>query len=70
MKPSSLQVVFRYPSELDLVFPYLERQEEVLEQQGQPMMPYELTLGEHEIVVEFTMSDEDWENPLGLNDVE
>jgi len=68
MNRSNLEVVFRYPSEFDLVFPYLEKQQLVLEQQGSKMMAYELQFGEHEIVVNYTMTEEDWENPLGLND--
>ena len=70
MSRPNLQVVFRFPSEFDLVFVYLERQEEVLAKQGQPMLEYDILLGEHEVIVEFQMTDEDWENPLGLNDVE
>ena len=67
MNRSSLQVVFRFPDEFELVFPYLHKQEEVLAEQGQPMLPYRLLQGEHETIVEFEMSEEDWQNPLGLN---
>lgn len=38
--------------------------------QGQPMLPYKIVLGQHEVVVEYEMEEEDWENPLGLDDVE
>lgn len=68
MSRPNLEVVFRFPSELDLLFTYLERQEEVLKEQGKEMMPYAVELGETEVVVNFTMTDEDWENPLGLSD--
>lgn len=34
------------------------------------MLPYEVLIGEHEIIVEYEMKEEDWENPLGLDDVE
>ena len=67
MNRSSLQVVFRFPDEFELVFPYLHKQEEVLKEQGQPMLPYRLLQGEHETIVEFEMTEDDWENPLGLN---
>lgn len=70
MSRPNLQVVFRFPSEFDLMFLYLDRQEEVLAKQGQPMLEYDLLFGEHETIVEFKMSEDDWENPLGLNDVE
>jgi len=68
MNRSSLQVVFRFPDEFDLVFPYLVRQKEVLKEQGQPMLPYKIVQGQHETVVEFEMKEGDWDNPLGLND--
>lgn len=68
MNRSSLQVVFRFPDEFELVFPYLQKQEEVLAEQGQPMLPYEILQGVHETVIEFKMTEADWENPLGLND--
>lgn len=70
MNRSSLQVVFRFPDEFDLVFPYLSKQKEVLKKQGQPMLPYKILQGEHETVVEFEMKEDDWDNPLGLNDRE
>lgn len=70
MSRSHLQVIFRYPTELELVFTYLKKQRQVLAQQGQPMLPYEILVGKHEIIVEFAMTDEDWDNPLGLGDVE
>jgi len=69
MNRSVLQVSFRFPEEYDLVFPYLKKQEEVLEKQGQPMLPYEILQGAHETIVEFKMTEDDWENPLGLNDM-
>lgn len=70
MSRSLLQVIFRYPDEFDLVFAYLRKQRQVLMAQGQPMLPYEVLIGEHEIIVEYEMKEEDWENPLGLDDVE
>lgn len=70
MSRPNLQVVFRFPSEFELMFVYLKRQEEVLKDQGQPMLEYELLFGERETIVDFKMSEEDWENPLGLGDVE
>ena len=66
MNRSSLQVVFQL-HELDLVFPYLSKQKEVLAEQGQPMLPYKLLVNATEIIVEYEMKDEDWNNPLGLN---
>jgi hypothetical protein len=69
MSRPNLQVVFRFPSEFDLLFTYLTRQEEVLAKQGQPMLEYDILMGEHEVTVDFKMSKDDWENPLGLNDV-
>lgn len=68
MSRPNLEVVFRFPSEFDLLFTYLERQEEVLAEQGKEMMPYTVEFGETEVVVNFTMTDKDWENPLGLGD--
>lgn len=66
MKPSSLQISFRFPDELDLMFFYLKKQEEHFNNIGQEMLPYEIQFGLTETVVEFAMTDKDWENPLGL----
>lgn len=70
MSRSHLQVIFRFPEEFDLVFSYLRKQRQVFMSQGQPMLPYKIVLGQHEVVVEYEMEEEDWENPLGLDDVE
>ena len=70
MSGSTLQVIFRHPEESDLLFPYLDKQKAVLKAQGQPMLPYKVLVGEHELIVEFEMRDSDWENPLGLKGLE
>ena len=69
MNRSTLQVSFKFPDEYDLVFPYLKKHKKVLEKQGQPMLPSKILQGQHETIVEFTMTEEDWENPLGLNNL-
>lgn len=63
----TLDVIFRYPSELDLVFTYLDRQKRVLEAQGQPMLPYKIILGVHEIIVQVDLKDADPDDPFGIN---
>ncbi len=62
----SLDVIFRYPGELELVFTYIERQKQVLEAQGQPMLPYRIELGEREIVVKVDLKDANPDDPFGL----
>jgi len=64
----SLDVIFRFPGELDLVFTYLRRQEEVLKAQGQPMLPYSIEFGEFEVVVKVDLSGANPDDPLGLGD--
>jgi len=63
----SLDVIFRYPGELELVFTYLRRQEQILAAQGQPMMPYTIEVGSHEIVVKVDLTDADPNDPFGIN---
>ena len=64
---NKLQVIFETTTEFDLVFEYLDRQAEVLEAQGQPMLPYKILLGDTNTIVEFTVAEGD-DNPLRLGD--
>lgn len=66
--PANLQVSFRFPEEFDMMFDYLRMQEEHFNDMGKSMLPYTILVGYSESIVEFEMTDEDWENPLGLND--
>lgn len=60
-----LQVVFRLEDELDLVFQYLDRQEQVLKEQGQPMLPYRIEFNATEAIVCLDI-DGAGDDPLGL----
>lgn len=61
-----LHVTFN-TEELDLVFTYIERQKQVLEAQGQPMLPYKIEVGADKIDVVLDLRQADPNNPLGLN---
>ena len=68
--PANLQVSFRFPDEFDMMFNYLRMQEEHFNKMGKAMLPYSILVGYNESIVEFEMTDEDWQNPLGLNNAE
>lgn len=53
-------------TDLELVFTYIERQKQVLEAQGQPMLPYTIEVGEDSIDVVLDLRQADPNDPLGM----
>jgi hypothetical protein len=53
-------------NDLELVFTYIERQKQVLEAQGQPMLPYTIEFGEDCVDVVLDLRQADPNDPLGM----
>lgn len=66
LEDKNLNVIFDI-TDMDLAFTYVDRQKKVLEEQGQPMLPYKILIGATEVVVQLDLTNADPDNPLGLN---